>query len=391
MEKGVSQNIYTLPSILSIIQFCFLFVALFNSGYYFANKTLFISFLLVLLWVGLFLFNRKRYNFSINIHNIILFVLFVFVAFYCIRMTWFSNYLSIGAIDDFFKGKTFIDTLYHSTLAQSIVTNGYPSIQQNAPIFLFYHSLSHYIVAFISIILSLPCFISYNYIYPVLAIPLIMYLLLKCIVISREFFNKSKYLSLIDYFLISGVVCSFVSKKNLDRIGFFSYSYLLSESCLFSIIFILFYLAIIYWGYKRYKNFNIFNLIFLIPLFILGLSFAKISTGCVFCIGTCYYLFRKNKILSFSSLLIIFYFLIFIGYYILGGKYPATYPVGEINNGRFIEPFHYIINYTKGPFYGALHYVFFFFPIVLIYIFNDAKTGHYSCFCQLSSRPYFAD
>lgn len=373
MKKEVSQNIFILPTIVCFIQFCFLFVALFNSGYYFATKVLVVSFLMILLWLGLFLYKLKENKFYVNIKNIILIIIFVFISFYCIRITWFSHYLSIGAIDDFFKGKTFIDILYHSTLAQSIVTNGYPSIQQNAPIFLFYHSLSHYIIAFISILLSLPCFITYNYIYPVLTVSLIMYLMLRCIIISRGFFNKPKNITLIDYFLIAGVVCSFVSRKFLDKIGFCNYAYLLSESCLISIIFVFIYLSIINWGYRRFKRFNIFNLIILIPIFILVLSFAKISTGWIFCLGICYYLFRKNKIISFNTLFILFYFIIFAGYYIISGKYPSTYPVGEINNSSFWVPFHYVINYTKNPFYGVLYYIFFFFPIVLISIFNYSK------------------
>jgi hypothetical protein len=373
MKKEVSQNLFILPSIVCYLQFCFLFVALFNSGYYFANKVLFVSFLMLLLWSGLFLFKIKEKKFYINVQNSILLVLFVLVAFYCIRITWFSHYLSIGAIGDFFKGESFFDILYHSTLAQSIVTNGYPSIQQNAPIFLFYHSLSHYIIAFISILLSLPCFITYNYIYPILVLPLTVYLIIKIIIISRVFFNKSKYLTLIDYFLISGVICSFASKRFLDKIGFFSYSYLLSESCLFSIIIALFYFLIIYWGYRRYKNFNIFNLIFLIPLFILGLSFAKISTGCIFFMGACYYVFRRYRIISFQSLLILFYLLIFTGYYIISGKCPATYPPEEIINSSPLELFSYVINYTKNPFYSVFHYAFFLVPVVLIYIFNNSK------------------
>lgn len=372
MKKEVSQNIFFLPLVLSIIQYCFLFVALINSGYYFANKVLLVSFLIVLVWIGLFL-NATRYHKSYkNIQNIILLIMFCLIAFYCIRMTWFSHYLSIGAIDDFFKGKTFIDPLYHSTLAQSIVTNGYPSVQQNAPVFLFYHSFAHYLIAYLSIFLSLPCFITLNYLFPVLIIPLFLYLLQKSTIIAKNYLKKIKQLTIADYFLIGGLVFSFGQKKFLDKIGFVNYSYLLSESCLISIVLMLVYLCIINWGYSKYKSFYLVNFFFLIPLFILGLSFAKISTGCIFCAGICYFIFRKYKILSFNILLVFLYAGVFGGYYYLSGKFPASYPANDTVAGNFTL-FHYILNYSKNPLWGIFHYIFYFLPIVLIVFYNHTQ------------------
>jgi len=383
MKKEVSQNIFILPTVVCFVQFCFLFVALFNSGYYFANKVLIISFLMVLLWSGLFLYKTKEKNFYINIQNFILILLFIMITLYCIHLTWFSHYLSIGAIDDFFKGRSFIDVLYHSTLAQSIVTNGYPSVQQNAPVFLFYHSFSHYIIAFISILFSSPCFIVYNYIFPIIFIPLFLFLFQKCIIISRKFFDKSEQLRLIDYFLFSGVICSFTTKKALYNMGFFSYSSILSESCLVSLILLLLFFIIVDYGYKHYTKFSIFVYYLIIPVFLLSLLFTKISTGAIFCAGVCYYLFRKNKILSYHSLIIILYFSIFVIYYYFSGKFLSVLPATEIKENSFFSLFHYVLNYTKNPIYGALHYIFLFVPIFLIiYCNNSSQLFHWSRNCD---------
>lgn len=373
MKKEISQNLYILPSILCILQFCFLFLALFNSGYYFANKVLSISFGILVFWILLFFISlRKTHNFYINTQNIFLLILFILISLYCIKMVWFSHYLSIGAISDYFKGQTFIDPLYHSTLAQSIVTNGYPSIMQNAPVFLFYHSFSHFIISFFSILLSLPCFIVYNYIFPVLTLPLFLYLIQKTSVLSKGFFRGKQRLNAIDYFIIAGIICTFASKKFLDKIGFCNYSYILSESCLISIILLFVYLLVINHGYKRIKTFNLINLSIIIPLFIFILSFSKISTGCIFLVGVCFFLFRKNKVLSFNSLFIIFYLCLFGCYYFMSERFPASYPFDHSNNNNLIF-FHYILNNTKNLLYGFIHYFFFFLPITIIIISNTKK------------------
>ena len=372
MKKEISQNIYLFPVVFCVIQFCFQFIAVFNSGYFFANKVLVVSFCIFLFWFLLFLLTIKKHKLFINIQNIIIFIIFILTSFYCIRLIWFSNYLSICAIDDFFKGKTFIDTLYHSTLAQSIVTNGYPSVQQNAPVFLFYHSLAHYFVAYISIILSLPCFITLNYLFPPLIVPLFLFLLQKSVIIVKDYFKKIKQLTITDYFLTAGVVFSFCPRGFLNRIGFVNYSYLLSESCLISIVLMLTYICIIYWGYRKSNSFNWVNLCFLIPLFILGLSFAKISTGFIFCIGICFFIFRNNKLFSFYTLFIFLYLCILGVYYYYSGKFPASYPANDNINSGF-SLFHYVKNYTKNPIYGVIHYIYYFLPILIIIFCNQDK------------------
>ena len=136
-QKIITQNIYMLPFIMSFSLFGFLFIALFSSNYFFDKTVLFSAAFIVLLWCCFFLVSLiKEKNIKINLYNIFLFIVFALFCLHTINRVWFSGYLRIDAITSFFNGKFFIDPLYQSAIAESIVTNGYPSIQQNAPNFL---------------------------------------------------------------------------------------------------------------------------------------------------------------------------------------------------------------------------------------------------------------
>ena len=282
-------NIFLFSCVICFVQFCFIFVATIRTGYYFADKVLFASFFSFVIWLFLFLFqdikNKSVLRFDIlKISSI----LFAFVlGFFFVNLEWFCGYLNLDPVLYLMKGRSHIDTLFHSAIAESYITNGFPSINFNEPILLKYHTFSHFLIAVFSKILDIPAFIFYNYLFPIFSIPLYVFL------VQYSLFEIKKMLKVEQNFSFWDSVFLFLF------LGFFfSYSFYdslyISESCLVSVIFMLLGLNLIL------KSKNIFiarislSSIVLVPVFIFLVSWGKISCGMIFTGFFCYYLFREN-------------------------------------------------------------------------------------------------
>ena len=369
-NNKVLQNLYFLPFLMVFFQFVFLFISLIFSGYFFEWKILFSAFFIVCVWGSLFLISAlKNKNINFNIQNIILFIIFSICCLCLIRFSWFSHYLRIDAVKRFFEGKTFIDTLYHSAIAESIVTNGYPSIQQNAPIFLAYHCLSHYIVAGFSRVLNIPCFITYNYLFPLIFIPLFLFLLQKVVSIGKQYFSDNSSLSLFDFVILVGFVLGFFTKKIQTNIGCnLTVNIYNSESCLTSIVISLLYFCFMNRGYRNIKKFDNINLFVFVPIMIILLSYSKISFGCIFALGNSYYVFRKYFFKNKKLFLAAGYLMIFILYYFMMRKISIStnYSAPILMSRRGFQLFYYPRVFCKNYLYMFFHYLFLFFPIIVV-------------------------
>ncbi len=376
-HNKVFQNYYFFPFLMILIQFGFLFIALISSGFFFERRVLFIAGLLVFIWGWLFITSAvKEKNISLNIQTILITVLFLICCLCLIRYSWFTHYLRIDAIKRFFEGKTFIDTLYHSTIAESIVTNGYPSIQQNAPIFLAYHCLSHYIIAGFSKVLNIPCFITYNYLFPLIIIPLFLFLLQKIASFGKQYFSNDSSLSLFDFIILAGFVIGFFTKKFQANIGCnITVNIYNSESCLTSIVISLFYFYIINKGYKNVNLFDNINLFFLVPIIIVLLSYSKISFGFMFTLGISYYVFRKYFFKNKKFILAAGYLMVFILYYLMIRRISIStnYSAPISSSRRVLQLFYYPRAFCKNYLYILFHYLFLFFPITVV-IYSQKET-----------------
>lgn len=278
-------NIFLFSCVICFVQFCFIFVATIRTGYYFADKVLFASFFSFVIWLFLLLFqdikNKSVLRFDIlKISSI----LFAFVlGFFFVKLEWFYGYLNLDPVLYLMKGRSHIDTLFHSAIAESYITNGFPSINFNEPILQKYHTFSHFLIAVFSKILDIPAFIFYNYLFPIFSIPLYVFL------VQYSLFEIKKMLKVEQNFSFWDSVFLFLF------LGFFfRYCLYISESCLVSVIFMLLGLNLIL------KSKNIFiarislSSIVLVPVFIFLVSWGKISCGMIFTGFFCYYLFREN-------------------------------------------------------------------------------------------------
>ena len=393
--KKTTQNIYLLPFLMCTLQVCILFIVLKSSCLFFDKIILVSSLMIVLVWGACFIYNIKQgATFTINFNNLFLLVFFIILCLTLIYYSWFSIYLRVDAVKRFFEGKTFIDTLFHSAIAESIAANGYPSIQQNAPTYLSYHCLSHFIVASISKLLNIPCFITYNYLFPVIFIPIFLFLIQKVTLIGKNYLLGKSGLFLFDYILLTGCVCGFFNESIQKKIGCNIHTAVFnSESCMIATILLLLYFYIVY-KLRNNKNIDTINCGLLIPLFIVVLSSAKISFGIDFTIGASYYIYRKHFLKNKKWFFPIAFLLIFYIYYFVQRQLSIHYPVPlHAGGANSFSLFHYVKTYTKGSYYIILHYLFLFFPIICtIYSKRDKlfkKVFKYKNDCVFIEMAFF--
>lgn len=367
--KYSDNNLFFFPTVVVCLQYAFVIFAFSRNDFFFIPTVLLLDGIICSLWLLLCINRFIRIRNSLDLQKIFaLFIIFFVSSFLIFKVLWFDHYLRLDATERFFNGMTFIDTLYHSVIAESCITNGYPSINMNAPTFLAYHALSHYMIAGVSKVLNLPCFIIYNYIYPVIAIPLFVYLLQKLALIAKVFVSKENSLSIIDYFFISFVSMGFGLNKSIySALGHSVPNIFLSESCLIALILTFLYFCIIDYGYKKISYFDMWNKLILIPIFIIILSYAKISNGCMFCCGISYYIFRKSLRKNNQYLFAFIYLFVFGCYYFIFPKFSMSFPHPPSSGSRY-ELFHYVRHYTKNALYSMLHYIILFLPIVLVYL-----------------------
>ena len=384
MDKKITQNYFLLPAIISFLQLVLIFFSLFNRENTFSARIIIFNFLIFIFWFSCFVYKGIKFKtLRISKYNIFFLIVSVLVSCYLITRIWGKHYLQLTSITNFFNGRTFIDTLYHSSIIGSIKTNGYPSILQNGTDLLYYHCLAHYFVAALAFLFHVPAFIALNYIYPIVFLPIFSWLVLKVASISKHTFSNTYDLSILDYSFIIAIFLGFMTEKFLGKIGFFLYSSVyLSESSFISLILVMLYFCLID-RINKIQKFELINQFFLIPVFIFILSFAKISAGAIFCAGVCYYYFRNFFYKDKRWILCIFYAFLFLSYYKMRSKSNSfTNPEPELAQSSIVL-FHYVRTYTKNVFYAVLHYIFMFFPGIVIFICNKIDTHKKNIFLEI--------
>lgn len=387
-NKTLLYNIFSLPLIVLLIQFIFVFLALFNSGYTFANNVIIFSVSVLLLWLILYIIfevNNKTL-FKNNKIKIILFCSGCLLGFYFVYLIWFSrtDALNIEPVAALLNGKTAMDTAFHSAIAESFITNGYPSVQLNHPELYAYHCLSHFIVSCFSRILNIPVLIVYNYIVPVFFIPLFILMFNYVVFAFRKRYNYENVFPLKDILFILCFFLSFNLFQIADKFNIFFIKNIASESYFISIILILLFLIICLSVPEDSKIFKIIFSLILFPAFIFLISYCKISSGLIFYLSIAYYLFRKNPKSIKSWFVIILNGLVFILSYRFFNGYFHTFTNPYVNNSSssLFLLLHYARTFLPKKFW-LLHYIFYIIPAIFLFKFSTKN--------KLFSKEYFLD
>ena len=140
-------------------------------------------------WLALFLIEQKNgAKIADRKGTLVLKLLFaIIISLFFANSIWFSNHLTLNPLEVILKGRLHVDSLFHATIAESIKNYGYPSVLLNDAGFSHYHFGSHIIMAALSNILKVPVFSVYNFLYPIIFIPLYSYLIISVIVEIRRY------------------------------------------------------------------------------------------------------------------------------------------------------------------------------------------------------------
>lgn len=356
--------------IISCVFFCFIAVVLLNSGFYFANRIIYFSAGIVLFYFTLnvhFYIKYYKYNKLFRFKNLLYFSLFMILSGFYVKIIWTSGYLTLFPVKKLLSGAAHIDTLFHSTIAESFITNGYSSIQFNTPSYLPYHYLSHFVLSLFSRFLRIPVFYVYNYIYPVFFIPVFIILTISVITEFRLYYKRSPNLSYLDICFLFLLLTGILPLAMLDQLGILFVSTYISESYFLSLITFLLFSKITFLILNKnlFSNKHIKRLYFyvLLPLSIIIISGMKISVGFLFTAGICYLYFRKNPFKLSSWGYIFFYIFFFVVSYFL----YIFNPNSQNKTSLTLTLFHYVKNYVRQD-YSMLHYIILFAPCLFIFV-----------------------
>lgn len=360
-------------------------MANFNYMTAFRRRLIFsVSFILII-WALFFIVyivvecKYRRYS----VKNITVMTIFsLLTAGYIVNGIWNSGYLSLNPVKKIVEGTQHIDSLYHSTLAGGFATFGKPSMLINSDSIFHYHYLSHMLLGAISAFIKVPTFLVYNFIYPVIFIPIHIFLTVAVIIRGRNYFKVDSRLSTIDFLCITCAFMGILPGALVSGLTISSYSRFLSESYCVANAVVLLYLFVLLHIVVNDRFHKI--LLFVInPAFIFLSIIGKVSVGVIFTIVVSYFIFREHiKEPKF------YFLLLYYGAISLISMVLCRKSISGATNEEQARLFHYVTNNVSGGVKSAaFHYFFMFLPII-IYIWYRARTDNASGKDMVLSERY---
>ena len=381
LKLGTKNTNYTenksfLPFIVATTLFSLILISSVNAGSWENTRIVIVSLGIWLVWFASFVVEKMkgRHIADKKSQCVIKTLIAVTISLFFANTIWFCDYLTLNPISAILNGQIhfhrFADPLFHSTIAESIKNYGYPSILLNDAGFLNYHIGSHFILAQLSKILNIPAFLTYNYIYPIVCLPIYSYLLVSVIVEIRKYKGEKVQLSVIDYIFMLFFFAGFFPADFLRNIGIWKNSWIASESFLFSLIFFLLYLLLVFKIVSTSHKWRNILIVLLTAIFIFICSSMKISVGFLLLAGAMYMNFRLNMRKLQYWLVNVMFLSIFIVYYIAFSGDSAA-------GGIQWQPFSFIRNtfgqeYLRMGLLSALHYFYLMFFILLILYYQSS-------------------
>lgn len=366
-------NLFEIPFLVCFVLYSYVFVSLIGSKYFYEVPVIIFSTCIFVLWTMLCIIFEVKTSKRFCLSKTKFFILIVglLLGFYYAKVIWFSGYLNLDPVATLFEGNSNIDTLFHTDIAESFITNRYPSIQFNASDFLHYHVVSHFILACISNILKIPCFVGYNYLYPIVFLPLYVYLLQSVVVAFRKKMGYENPSRLKDIIFLLCFCFGFNFFGLSASCGYWFNSIIVSESCFISVILMLLCIRITIALIEKHVSLVLY---FIIPIFVIFISGAKISTGFIFYLAFSYFLFRTNP----KSIRNWFAIILFTAVFIVCYKVFNDSVGGE--NGTPLYFFHSLRTHIQKKFW-VFHYTFFLLPSLFIFKYHSKGV--------LFSKEYF--
>lgn len=300
----------------------------------------------------LFLFIKNNKILSILSLLIIFFLFSLWLASVAWGLGFHTPLFSEGIVTE----NIHLDSLLNSAISQMIKTYGIPSTGLDGTPYMFYHWGSNWIFAQFSSIIGINPLLFYQLGYQVIFIPLFFDIFFIFIFKMREYFHIDKHL---DYLFWTVLFLGFVGffpisiVGILDRVLFFSESYLLSVSFA-----MLFFTILLTFLTKRKIVLTFLSL----PFFIFTTSLLKISTG-ILMLSLIFYLILRLKI--FTQTMKIFlcgvsFFCFYAAFVLVNAKYYGS--TGSISLFYFLK--NNVADHWKQFYLLTNYYLFYIFSFL---------------------------
>lgn len=293
-------SIFCIPWIVSFVITAYLICGVKITQTYYGKRCCILAVLITAIWTVLFIWHqrslaaKKTEKMFIACNPVVVIFLSLVMGMFLAHIVWNSGYLSLMPYERIDNGTQHIDTLFHSSIAESWRRSGYPSTLLNNEEYLPYHTFSHLILGIIAGIMKMPAFISYNFLYPVLFLPLYCMAILFAVACAKYYFEDDFHVSFLDLIAI----CFFIFGINTAGTYWISkVTYTCSESFLTANTLSFFSYGLTFYALKKFKDNKKKLLIYCIvclPMEIFVISWAKISVGFLFTAGVMYVAFRKG-------------------------------------------------------------------------------------------------
>ncbi len=380
LKKNASISIIIFPLTVFVVTFAILCKGIIMSRPRFGTRTLLLSSLAFLLWIIAFAAHQNKLNkdknddrWSIKSQPILVIILSAVIGIFLAYTAWGYGYLTLAPYEMIDNGTAHIDDLFHSAISESWKRSFYPSTLLNDERYLAYHTFSHLILGGLAGIMGMPAYIFYNYLYPILFLPLYCFSIVLSIAAAKAYFENKFIVRYIDIVVTGLFICGFTD--NVAAYYDWKVFYVMSESFLFGNMLTFFGYAMTFYFLKKYaedKKVLILYGTIVIPVLIFLISWAKISSGFIFAIGAIYYVFRKGM---YNRKL-----------WLTGVIYAAVYKVclclfntrAANLGGTILSHFNFFANkrYISGPLGMAGHY-FIFSVMAVMYVYLDIYRNHF--------------
>lgn len=349
------KSIFTLS--LAFIFMCFEF--LFSSYMLPNEKPIILSVVGANFLLYLFFFIKSEIK-STNktFYTVLYFFLSAVACSVFVKYIWFSNHLCLDPFHKLFNGDFNADTLSHSAITESIISNGYPSLLFETKDIFYYHFGSHYLMAAISKLLNIHAFSAYNYIFPPIFIPLFFLLLFTSI--EKVANRKISFIEVL--FIVTMGFIGFIPKSFESNLGFWMGSFFASESFCIGLTLLFLFIILI----DKKNTLSVKNLIFTF-IFIIVCASMKISIGILLWCFFNWYAYRSKGIIKTIPYTLITTISLSIAFFLFNERIGSA-------SAHQIMPLHFYKNYIT---IDALmyHLLLFTWPIVIpiTFKFSDRK------------------
>lgn len=258
-----------------------------------------ILFFLAIWIVSLAFYSRKKFREEKKHQNIyglsviwISIILGLFMA-----ITIWSRHRSLSPYAMVNNGKQHVDTLFFSSIAESY-KRGFsfnPSILLNREPALHYHTFSPFLLSIVSSITGIDAFYVYSYLYPIIFLPLYIFLQFKAILSAKIYFENSYDIQTIDITIVALFNLGLFYNSISQNYGIWYANYIDSESFLSANCFLLLFLSILFSSLNNVKSINPTNKFLLYtPLFVFLTAWCKISVSVILFVFASYFLLRTS-------------------------------------------------------------------------------------------------